>query len=225
MKKIIIILLLIIFCPLTGLYQGSQLFAQNWSNEQSKSLWDLADETGEYYYQRCDSCNRVIDGKSKKELEYNIKRHISSFHFKYPENNKTSTYKPEESEESGESEGIEEAGGKVDSSTEDKSISVIDIYEAADILQHVLTDNKYNIIEKFEKKHSFIQDTYVSLDDFINFIQVVYKAKRIEYISNRYKTIYLYKNGILLRNSVMSYLNYKVTDIKTYNYDYIFEFY
>ena len=228
MKKIILILLLIIFCPLTVLYQGSQLFAQNWSNEQSKSLWDLADETGTYYYQRCDSCDRVIEGKSKKELEYNIKLHVSSIHYKNPENNKTSTYNPGESGESGESEGIEEgAGGKADSSSEDKCVPVIDLYEAAAILQHVLTDNKYSIIEKYEEKYSFIQETYVSLKDFINFIRVVYKAKRIEYIGNRNNTLYLYKNGIILRNSSMSFLTYKVTDINTYNYnyDYIFEFY
>lgn len=228
-RKLILALLLAAFVPLLNICCGTSASAQSWAYEGG-SLWGQADETREYHIERCEYCKEFICGKSKDELERNMKHHLFSCnaYLLYLDANKNNDYGNSSEGNNSNNSNDNSNSDNGDSGTNvPRGIKVVDLSQAALIIQQLGMDCQWEVIEKYERssKTNYISYPYVSLNDFLSFVQWQYKAKYAEmHNSYSYPFIGLYANDYAIIRNGKYLVIYNISTAYRKDYDYVLEF-
>ena len=172
MKRIIYIAVILMgILPFFGKELQSSCFAQSMSSE---SLWDKADETGEYSKAWCKYCGETFEGNDIDEVESMLNSHLFDEHFdeEIGENNDNEENNDGNSDNNNNSGGSNNNGNSGDNYT-----NVINIEDAATIAQQIGLDYKNNFLYNYRRYgNGYVYDKFVSLSNFINFIINKYGA-------------------------------------------------
>ena len=163
MKRILSIITLFI-AAITLFTKGNCVTAQTMATENPYSPWNKADDTGEYYMVKCDSCGFWITAKTKSMLEIALEEHKRFMHPSGIENNdsidNTDTICPPEI------------------STENNYTSVVNIYSVATALQHIGICNQDNFIGEYIWLCGDFLDNYtVTIENICDYIHYKYGGR------------------------------------------------
>lgn len=198
MKRIIYIAVILMgILPFFGKELQSSCFAQSMSSE---SLWDKADETGQYSKAWCKYCGETFEGNDIDEVESMLNYHLFDEHFdeEIGENNDNEENNDgnDNNNNSGNSGGSNGNGNSGNYYT-----NVIDVEYAATIAQQIGLDSKNSFLNNYYcygNGYLFGKTAYLS--DFINFIIRKYGAMPIYSPS----TLNYYNKYFIIANEYIS---------------------
>lgn len=105
-------------------------YGQNMAQE-SYIPWPEADKTGEYYMERCDTCDIWITGYTKDELRRAWDRHISARHPNIPQNKNTDTF------DTGDNSGTTGSSGSSSENNYSNKASLVYVTDVASAMQEI----------------------------------------------------------------------------------------
>ena len=207
MKRIIYIAVILMgILPFFGKELQSSCFAQSMSSE---SLWDKADETGEYSKAWCKYCGETFEGNDIDEVESMLNSHLFDEHFdeEIGENNDNEENNDGNSDNNNDdSSGSDNSGSNNNGNSGNYYTNVIDVEYAATIAQQIGLDSKNSFLNNYYcygNGYLFGKTAYLS--DFINFIMRKYGAMLI----NSPSTLNYYnKYFIFAPNNISGYYRY-----------------
>lgn len=220
MKKILyIVFFLVTLCPL--LSDGSMVLAQRMASEGT-GLWSLADETGQYYMERCGFCNIAIYGNSDEQLHYNMCEHynICPELNRSNEDDESDDYNNNEDNEYNTDFGDNGNNSNTGNWTYNGKCSVVDINVAANALVSLGIGTKRQIIADYNAYYgNYVENDLIPLNSFLSFIERIYGAS----YNKSSRCIVLIKWSYIYVEC-NEYLYYKVMARSLSNCDYIYYF-